>query len=421
MAHVLVINRWTGEIADYERYLDHRAHRVSYLTSDFGEPAVVELAQRYGCVSRIVDVTDELAVLDAARWLHTTVAPIDGVVALSEMDQLSAARVRELLGLPGPLPAEMLMVRDKHRMKRCVAAAGIPTARHVRCDDAAALDELVATCGFPLVVKPRDGFQGRGVHIVRSADALMRELESADLHGSICEQFLVGDLYHCDGLVERGALRFWRLCRYVNTPLDYLRGEPLGSVVVDDPALLECAERFVNTVIGALPIDGAFHLELFVMPDGRLIFSEIGGRPGGGPVNATIRHAYGVDLMARHAAAQAGLTEGIAGGTDAQADGLIAGYLCIPEPASRPCRVTAVTHLADRIPELYREIVPAIGAVLDGRGNYLSVAAHFFYEGSTTAHVMSAIRATMRDFRLDCERTNEALAVHSGAFGFDSR
>ncbi len=421
MAHVLVINRWTGDLAEYERYLDHRRHRVSYLTSDYGEPTIAGIARRHGCVLRTIDVADEMAVLDAARWVHTTVAPIDGVVAMSEMDLLTAARVRELLDVAGQRPSQALLIRDKHHMKKRVAAAGIPTARHVRCDDGAALDELITTCGFPLVVKPRDGFQGRGVHVLTSARELLRELDEVNVHTSICEQFITGQLCHADGLVERGTLGFWKLARYINTPLDYLRGEPLGCVIVDDPALLARAERFISAVTSALPIEAAFHLELFIMPDGELVFSEIGARAGGGPINAMVSHAYGVDLMVCHVAAQARLGEAESNGIRSGHPGPIAGYLCVPEPALRPCRVTAVTRLADRIPELYSETLPAIGTVLDGSAHFLSVAAEFHYEGSTTTEVMSAINATMRDFRMRCEPTGEVAVVHRDGFAFDSR
>jgi hypothetical protein len=407
MAHILVLNRMTPEVASYGDYLDHDVHRVSYLTTPQSVETVATTAERHGCELRVIDLLDEDAVVAAAQEIAASLGRIDRVVALSEIDTLCGARLREELGIPGQDMAGAMLVRDKAMMKRRVGASGVPLARYVSCGDRAAIVELARTCGWPLILKPRLGWASIGIELVRSEAELDAILARIDPQMCICEEFIEAPLFHADGLVIDGEVTFMTLTRYVNTPFAFKQGGMLGGWMVDDPELLESITALTQTVADELSVDGPFHLEAF-RPEGSdgWIFSEVGARVGGGPISRLISHAYGVDMLRCQAALQAGL------GGRGRLNGhvragarppVVAGYLCYPEPRERPCRVTGVSSMAGRVPEIYSETLPPVGAMLDGTRHYLDIAVEFLLEAPDSASLRAAIERTEAEFRLETE------------------
>jgi hypothetical protein len=71
-------------------YIDHRAHRVAYVTNPAGSQIV---RRELACGVEIVpDITDRRAVIAAATQLAGIVGPFTKVLALSEFDLLVVAR-----------------------------------------------------------------------------------------------------------------------------------------------------------------------------------------------------------------------------------------------------------------------------------------------------------------------------------------
>lgn len=71
----------------------------------------------------------------------------------------------------------------------------------------------------------------------------------------------------------------------------------MASVSVDHPDLVERTQGFTSTVLAALGLtDRVFHLEAFRTPDGRLVFLDVGARPGGAGIPLRPRMIHGVDL-----------------------------------------------------------------------------------------------------------------------------
>src|SRR3712207_4265261 len=68
-----------------------------------------------------------------------------------------AARIREVLGLPGMTVEQTLPFRDKELMKRRLDAAGIRTPWHASATTVAAVWEAAERIGYPLILKPIAG------------------------------------------------------------------------------------------------------------------------------------------------------------------------------------------------------------------------------------------------------------------------
>jgi ATP-grasp domain len=397
--HVLVINRSDNEFGAYHDYIDHARNRVAYVVNHAGaRPIDVGAAE---AVTELEDLGDHTAVKLTVLALASAHGPFDRVIAQSEFDLELAAELRTLLGVPGPTPAKVRLVRDKVEMKSAVAAAGVRVPYYEPVDTAAELRAFMAAHGLPLVVKPRRGADSQGVHLIRTPAELAHVLRAVDLAGAQCEELIEGELLHIDGLVVSGTIRAVRGSRCIGTCLGFARGCPFASIGNDDVELEEQIRAYAATVTGALRLeDEAFHLEAFLTSRGELVFLELGARAGGGQVRYVWREVYGVDLVGGAVRAQLGEQVSVAA---PDPRGELGGYVMIPQPPRLPCRVLGATSLVDAIPACYAEDIPLPGTVLDGHGGARDTGGCFRFRGRSRAEIRAAIQTALASYRLDTE------------------
>jgi cyanophycin synthetase len=85
---------------------------------------------------------------------------------------------------------------DKENTKRVLAAAHIPVAKGDVCTDEEGLMEIIDSIGYPIVVKPRDGNQGKGASInVNDDESANVALAQAKLFSDhvLVERFITGN------------------------------------------------------------------------------------------------------------------------------------------------------------------------------------------------------------------------------------
>jgi len=112
--------------------------------------------------------------------------------------------VLDLVGVPyvGAGPAACRLAFDKPTAKALVAAAGVPTPRGValpattfrELGAAAVLDQLVASLGLPLMVKPASGGSALGATVVRQRAELAGAMVTCFSYGPVAlvERYLTG-------------------------------------------------------------------------------------------------------------------------------------------------------------------------------------------------------------------------------------
>ncbi|GEB55328.1 ATP-grasp domain-containing protein [Streptomyces gardneri] len=422
--HIVVLHRWRGDHARYAAYLDHRAHRVTYVTTELGLTSVPEDAAGV----RVVGATDDpVETRTAVDELIGRFGPASRLMALNEGDLDNAAALRVALGLPGQTPEELERFRDKLTMVRLVDAAGVRVPEYADADTADDVRAFAERHGWPVVVKPRRGTASRGVVLLHAEEELDAHagIFLSDRHEPrIVQSFVADPVLHVDGLWTGDALGAWRVSRYVNNCEEFTKGTYLGSVEIDDPEVLGPLADFTAAAAEALG-DGrpwVFHMEVFLgrESDGtpRPVFLEAGARVGGGEIPFVWREVHGLDLMSAAADIQLGRRPAVpavdrepAAGTAAAptggttpADGhTTAGWLLLPLPVPPPCEVTAVswaTEAGERGP--YVQLVPGPGHVIPAVGGYEHVAARFRFRGASSSSVEAAILKTAESFVMSC-------------------
>lgn len=298
---LLVLHRIPYSKINYHLGIDHTNHDVTYI----GVAKALETIPRNLRCMRVTRPGRDNVAAEVIAWAQAKSAQFDRVISMSEYELLDAARVRETLGIAGPLLHDVLKVRDKLLMKKLVVAAGLPAPM------ALPLEELIQSPPFwsgKTVLKPIDGASSEDVVVFSSVSTLTQAVldrctgvQKIDAYGLLkgyeAEQFISGPIMHFDGFIWQGHIQVVVGSRYVGNCLDYAQGEPMGSVQFD-----MSAERrlWVQKVIRAVGIEeGAFHLE--AIEDERhsgeqLIFLEIANRIGAADVVITFELATGIHL-----------------------------------------------------------------------------------------------------------------------------
>lgn len=369
-------SRLPGELAA-------RFARIALL--DLPDSADLETYDR--AVDRIRDLVDDLV---------TEFGPPDAIVALYEHTTLPAARLREHYGVPGTTVRTALLCRDKVPMKEAVAAAGIPVPRYLAVGPETEHSELKEFLSrLPpgrIVLKPRSQGASIGVRILDDAEELLALAAAGAVEeGHEAEEFIDGPIYHVDGVVRGGEMRWFCSSRYLDTCFNFQHGnQPLAAVTSDDPALVARMRTFTATVLDTLGLtDSTFHLELFHTPDDELVFLEIGNRFGGAGISWHQRTVFGVDLAKEAVLACLDRPSELARPTtmlDQETPGA-SGWLYMPLADTGPSRVIGVTGI-DELPDtIVSADIPAVGDVLNTGRDVWRTAGRFLVGGDSEAAV----------------------------------
>jgi biotin carboxylase len=296
-------------------------------------------------------------------------------------------------------------------MCQAVDAAGLRVPGFAAVNDRRSVLALAESVGWPLVLKPRIGSSSAGVTVVTGPDDL------ADVpfdQPMLAQAFNPHPIHHVDGLFDGGKLVHWRVSRYVNTCLGFREGTFLGSVEQDDPQVNQAVESAATAFLGALT-DAAtpFHLEVFVEPgpDGMTCsFLEVGARVGGAEIPFIWRDLHGYDPM--RAAFDLQMGRALRSEREGPDTGEVGGWLLVPAPAARPCRITEATSMVGRRPGPYAEALLSPGEVLPAADAYYEhVGGRFRFRGRSSAEVQAALVATAAGFRVTAEPVDGRDAI----------
>ncbi|MGW2595957.1 ATP-grasp domain-containing protein [Streptomyces klenkii] len=253
-----------------------------------------------------VPTTDPAGLLDVISTLHRK-HPVHGLLALSEGHLPATAEVAEALGLPFESAAVMRRLRDKHAVRERLAAAGVPQPafRQARTPEEAVA--AAAEIGYPVVVKPADGFGSLHVGVANDA-AEVAELAGAvagarsygrGVAGSgvaLLEAYVPGPVVSCEMVTVDGTSTPYgcvdRLLAPAPHPVEL--GGCFPAELDDD--VREAVERVVAGALDAAGIRRAHtHTEVVLGPDGPQII-EINGRLIGGYVPTMINYVLGRNI-----------------------------------------------------------------------------------------------------------------------------
>jgi len=262
-------------------------------------PSFKQYLTDYLQVPKLLDEDDVVARVTA--WMRGRT--IDRIEANWEVMVMTAARLREVFGIPGMSVETVRGFRDKQLMKERAIAAGlrVPRSARVRTGDDAR--NAAAQLGFPLVMKPISGAGSADTYEVGSA----RELEyvlarTQHVQEASIEEFIDGEEFTFDTVCIAGKPAFINVCQYLPKPLIARTNEWISPVITTvrelaQPALAGGIE-LGYAILSALGMGTGFtHMEWFKKPSGEVVFGEIGCRPGGAHLVDQMNYTCDIDLF----------------------------------------------------------------------------------------------------------------------------
>ncbi len=232
--------------------------------------------------------------------------PLDRVVPLDDFDLEKASALREHLRVPGMGETTTRYFRDKLAMRMRAQEFGqrVPAFVHVLNEQA--LRDFAATVPTPWVLKPRLEAGTIGIKKVQRAEDLWPLIEALGDRASnhLLEQFIAGDVFHVDTVVNDREVLTAVVSRYGRPPFDVSHGggvfttELVERGSADDIAL----QAFNREVLRALGlVRGVSHTEFIKGADGRYYFLETSARVGGAHIVELVEAATGMNLWAEWA------------------------------------------------------------------------------------------------------------------------
>lgn len=232
---------------------------------------------------------------------------IDLIIALDDYDVETAGALRDHLRLPGLSESHARHFRDKLTMRTLTRDAGIPIPEFTGVFNYDRLREFMQRVPPPWLLKPRSEASAMGIITIHHADELWPALErlgdAQSFH--LLEQFLPGDVFHVDGLVDEGKLIFAETHGYARPPMSVYQG---GGVFMTRTLernssvskALVALNRRVLKALGA--VRGATHVEYIrAHADGKFYFLECASRVGGANIAEAVEFASGINLWSEWA------------------------------------------------------------------------------------------------------------------------
>ncbi len=262
------------------------------------------------CLDDLIAVpndADPALMIDLASFIARKMKP-DRVVALEEFDVMTAALIREHLCLPGMSSSNAKTFRDKYRMAEAAKAAGVVLPEFVPLINTDEIGSFMKRVSPPWIIKPRSDVSAIGIRKVDDADEVLRIVGEMNEREHLRErasyyllaQFVAGEVFHVDSIVNNGRVVFAGANRYGRPPLEVAHGG--GAYVsrsVTHGSENEKKLFAINRVlVKALQLErGAAHAEFIKSEaDGEFYFLEIAARVGGAYIADVLEAASGLNL-----------------------------------------------------------------------------------------------------------------------------
>jgi biotin carboxylase len=216
-------------------------------------------------------------------------------VRLASCDEFAlrdVALIRENLGIEGNMFNQVEAFTNKVRMKQRIQnSVRVPNflpfqSHRYLTEHKDYIDSIVETLNFPMIGKPVDSAGSENVMKIHNIEELAQWCElNKDNSNFELEEFIDGELYQCDSVIVDGQIIHVQACKY-NTPvMNFIKGYPLGSIVVEkETSISQKLFAFNEAALNAfkpLPT-GVTHMEIFIdNKNNECVFLECAARAPG--------------------------------------------------------------------------------------------------------------------------------------------
>lgn len=337
---VLILNRTPLPFVPYHKWLSDFSEKIVLITTSVGlsEEYLASVKEFYSEVHIFENYESNFNVETLALELNQKYQ-FSKIVAISELDIIRAARLREHLAIPGQNLQSAWIFRDKVIMKEFAESQRIAVTPFKRLNSVLDLVYFIEQHGFPVLVKPTTGAASVAIHIIRNQVDLQYFCDvNSPTHADVplnmaVEKFVEGTMYHIDGIVINGNVKVIWPSVYVNDCLSYKENAYLGSLLLanDNPLTYRLLD-FGRNLLKKFPTPEVctFHIEVFHTPDNRLLLNEVASRTGGARVGEVLENSLGVHPNEAFVRYQCGLKIDNLENSNVSEPKILSGWLVMP-------------------------------------------------------------------------------------------
>ena len=293
--------------------------KILLLGGSYGQIPAIKEAKRRNLYTILCDYLPDNPGREFADEYHNvSTTDIEAVLALSKKKNidfifayisdpavLTAACVSEALGLRGNTPRSIKLLSRKDQFRALMKKNGFNTPEFIVSDKENIHTGLVSNLCFPVVVKPVDSSDTKGVHKIHSADEFKKAANDAlsfsRVGKIIIEEYVDADVasLHGDAFIIDGKMKFCLL----GDNLFFSYSNPLKPSTEiypsrTPPATVKAVEEEVEKLIKLSEYEnGAINIEARVNSKNEIYIMEIGPRSGGTFTPQTIFNSTGFDML----------------------------------------------------------------------------------------------------------------------------
>lgn len=231
------------------------------------------------------------------------------LISINEDDLFFCAQLREIFKLQGDRVDDVERFTNKIVMKDYLSSLdeGVPkhllfSSREFKAGQLNYVRKVIKYLGLPVFIKPISASSSCGIVKVSSEMAFLKWCLSHanDPIEFEIDEFIEGQAYHCDSIVQGGKIIYSFVSNYLYPPGKWILEHPVGGSMFladEDPISIKIKE-FNKEVHHLLDAKGDFcsHHEMFVLPNGRIVFLEIAKRSPGCFIPDMLKAQTGLDL-----------------------------------------------------------------------------------------------------------------------------
>jgi biotin carboxylase len=240
-------------------------------------------------------------ILNTVSWMARA-KRFDRVVALDEFDLGTAAEIREHMRIRGMGVTASAYFRDKLAMRIAAQESGFLVPEFCRVLNYDELRAYIEKVPAPWLLKPRSEASALGIRRIEEPEQLWRALDELGDRQSrfLIEQFVAGEIFHVDSIVNDGRVVFSVAHQYGRPPIEVMHEGGVFTTRTVDRASSDWAELTqlsarLTPALGMLR--GVTHGEYIkAQADGRFYFLEIAARVGGAFISDLVEASTGVNL-----------------------------------------------------------------------------------------------------------------------------
>lgn len=345
-----------------------------------------------------LNISDQLD--DFVHWCVSHNIHPDCLLNPSEPEQYFAHSLGRFIGVPSLSESQVRWLRNKVSMKDKFREIGLPTAEYravVSCNE---ILEFGETYGWPIVIKPQDGFACINTYKLNSREEAERFYLNPDIQWMV-ESFVVGTEWECCALISGGKVIDTYVSYMPARPLDIVDGAINANITIrphpkDFPI---DTNALVSRIVEGMELDhGYMHMEFFTNENGEFFIGETALRLAGCEIPANHGLACNFNIFDALIDIHLGEVPSMQYGIQR-----CVGDLLLPSARGR---ITNMTHQDELLsmpgvisykPRIY------VGDFVDPRRASHTCSAIVHVEGDNVGHVLERMNYVLERYKIEAE------------------